>query len=363
MESFKDVGPNLKSFFYHVSKPESDELVRGSVVLLHGSEEHGGRYGPFGEELAKNGYALFAIDHIGHGKTTLNDKKNLGKWKNTGKKNNFYLSAYNAYYLVDVIRKKYPGKPVYLLGHDFGGSMAQYMLGKFPDAFDGVIISGCGMPTGRDRWIFLKSLIKKVCLFDEMQSKGTFKSRKKYMNVHFRPTRTKYDWLNSVPEEVDRFIKDPLSGFVAQIGYYFYLYRYIVTVPLFTKFKKINKNLPMMFICGEDDYMVRKGKMVNKLAKFYNRKGFESTIVKTYSKARHDVLMDWNKAEVAEDIANWINKNSYKEEKVPTKIKREDTELKAITLGNVKPQVKPTVVELKEEEPEDDLRLSTEIKK
>ena len=274
METLKGVGPNLKSFFYHVVKPESEGLLRGVVVLLHGSEEHGGRYEKFGESLVQNGYALYAVDHIGHGKTILDNKKALGRWKKAGKKNDFYLSAYNAYYLVDIIRKNHPGKPVYLLGHDYGGVMAQYMLGEFPDAFDGVIVSGCGTPTAKDKWIFVKSLVKKVLLFDETKSKGTYRSRKSYLNMHFKPVRTKYDWLNSIPEEVDEFIKDPLSGFVGEIGYYYYLYRYIVTTPIFVKFKKIKRELPILFVSGEDDYVTHRGVMTNKLMKFYNKKGF-----------------------------------------------------------------------------------------
>ena len=364
METFKDVGPNLKSFFYHVSEPKELGLLRGVVVLLHGSEEHGGRYEKFGQSLVNNGYALYAIDHIGHGKTTMGDKDLVGKWKNTGKKNDFYLSTYNAYYLVDIIRKKHPGKPVYLLGHDFGGTMVQYMLAKFPDAFDGVIVSGCGTPTGKDKWIFLKSFVKKILLFDEMKSKGTFRKRKSYLNMHFRPTRTKYDWLNSIPEEVDAFIKDPMSGFVADIGYYYYLYRYIVTTPSCIRFKKINKSLPILFVSGEDDYVTHRGKTTRKLMEFYNRKGFVNTEFKTYSGARHDVLMDCSREQIAEDIARWIDKNSCIEEPQQKVVypQKETVEIKAITLGSVKPSVEPQKVVFAEEEPDDELKLSNELK-
>jgi len=362
MESIKDVGPSLKSFYYHVCKPSSEDLVNGAVLLLHGAEEYGARYESFGEELARQGYALYAIDHIGHGHTALGNKKNLGKWINKGKGNNFYLSAYNAYYLSDVIRKKHPGKPVYLLGYDFGGTMAQYILSKFPNAFDGVIIAGCGTPTGRDRWTFLKCLVKKVLFFDETKSKGTFRSRKKFWNMHFRPARTKYDWLNSKPEEVDKFIKDPLSGFVGEIGYYFFLYWYINIIPTFLRFKKIDKNLPMMFIGGENDYTIHKGRTLNHLKRKYERKGYMNTAFKIYDNARHDVLLDCSKEEAAQDIVNFINKNWYKEEKAHKLVKKEYEEVKVITLESVSPQATNTSVSFDEEEP-DDLSLSTELKK
>ena len=69
MEIIRDAGPKLKSFFYYACKPESPDRVKGSVLILHGAEGYGGRYEPFGNELVKNGYAMFAIDHIGHGRT------------------------------------------------------------------------------------------------------------------------------------------------------------------------------------------------------------------------------------------------------------------------------------------------------
>jgi len=367
MQTIKDVGPNLKSFYYHTCAPEDPALVRGSVLVLHGVESHGGRYGPLGEELAKNGYAMFAIDNIGHGLTVRDKADDNGGWKkeDLGKwtKDDFDLSTYNAYYLVDVIKRKYPGQPIYLLGDDHGGVMAQYMIGKYKDAFDGVIIVSCGMPSGKDFRMFIKSWIKKVCLYDENKSKGAFKSRTAFLNHHFKPTRTKYDWLNSVPEEVDRFIEDPLAGYVGTIGYYYYQYKYIVSIPRIIKFKKINKELPIMFIGGKDDYITKKGKNIIKLKKFYNKKGFKNTEIQLYEKSRHDVLLEWNKEQVAEDIANFINKNSYKEEVV-----EKETKAEVIVLNNnidsYKSKEKETIeITLKEEEPEDELKLSTELKK
>ena len=43
-------------------------------------------------------------------------------------KNNSVISK-----IIDKIKRLYPGKPVYLLGDDYGGTMAQYMIGKFKD--------------------------------------------------------------------------------------------------------------------------------------------------------------------------------------------------------------------------------------
>lgn len=363
MQAIREAGPNLKSFFYHMCVPSDESLVRGCVVVLHGADGYGGRYEPFGDELVKNGYAMYAIDHIGHGLTILGDKGNLGKWK----KKDFYLSAYNAYYLVDVLRRKHPGKPIYLLGDDYGGTMAQYMMGKFPGAFDGIIVSSCGIPTGKDLRMFLKAWFKKVCLYDDSKNKGAFRSRMSFLNSHFKPVRTKYDWMNSDPNEVDRFIKDPLSGFVGTIGYYYYQYKYIVGVPRIIRLSKVNKEIPIMLVGGGDDYITHRGKQINKLAKFYENHGFSNVCVNIYEGSRHDVLLDTSKGQVAEDIAEFINKHSYKETVFARK-KEKDDGYKVITLNSFNESPKDVakesqVIDLQEEEPEDDLRLSNELKK
>ena len=141
------------------------------------------------------------------------------------------------------------------------------------------------------------------------------------------------------------------------------MYRYIVLTPTFVRFKKINRELPIMFIGGEDDYMIHRGKTMQKLLKFYNRKGFVKTDIKMYSGARHDILMEWNKDVVAEDIADWINRNTYKEEVVDKPYVESKPEVKAITLGSMVENKPEVINNFLEEEPEDELRLSTKLKK
>ena len=363
MEAIRDCGPKLKSFFYYECKPSDPSLIRGCVVVLHGAEGYGGRYEPFGNELVKNGYAMFAIDHIGHGKTAMDDKNEFGKWK----KKDFYYSAYNAYYLVDKIKKMYPGKPVYVLGDDYGGSMAQYMMGKFENIFDGIIVSSCGMSTFRDKLMFLRCLVHKILFFDETKSKGTFKKRNRFLNMHFRPTRTKYDWLNSDPNEVDRFIEDPLAGYVCDVGYYYYQYQYIVLTPRFVRLRKVSRDFPILLLGGRDDYITHRGKQILKLQNYYRGKGFHNVETILYEKSRHDVLLERNKGEVARDIAEWINKHSRVEEPfVASNKKNEIIEVKTYTIkedSRVVSSEGVNEITFAEEEPEDDLRLSTKLKK
>lgn len=49
--------------------PDDGIDIKGVVVVLHGMAEHAGRYRHVGEHLAGHGYAVYALDHRGHGRS------------------------------------------------------------------------------------------------------------------------------------------------------------------------------------------------------------------------------------------------------------------------------------------------------
>jgi alpha-beta hydrolase superfamily lysophospholipase len=53
--------------FWQAWLPDGDR--RGVVAMAHGASEHSGRYAWAGEQLAARGYALYALDHRGHGQS------------------------------------------------------------------------------------------------------------------------------------------------------------------------------------------------------------------------------------------------------------------------------------------------------
>ena len=49
--------------------PDEASAVKGTVQVAHGMAEHAARYERFAGSLTKAGYAVYANDHRGHGKT------------------------------------------------------------------------------------------------------------------------------------------------------------------------------------------------------------------------------------------------------------------------------------------------------
>ena len=57
--------------FYELFEPINGP-PKATVLILHGMQEHSGRYKNFAEYLANNGFAVLLYDHLGHGKTAEN---------------------------------------------------------------------------------------------------------------------------------------------------------------------------------------------------------------------------------------------------------------------------------------------------
>ncbi|MEO1594703.1 MAG: lysophospholipase [Pseudomonadota bacterium] len=110
-------------------QPESPKAV---VLIAHGLAEHGGRYTHVADALTQAGYAVFAIDHAGHGQSP-------GK---RGGVYDFNVFIEGMLELDRHARVALPGLPVTLLGHSMGGLIAALTALRDPDRFKTLVLSG-----------------------------------------------------------------------------------------------------------------------------------------------------------------------------------------------------------------------------
>ena len=104
---------------------------RATVVLAHGASEHSGRYRWTGEQLAARGYALYAVDHRGHGRSE-GDRAVIDRMSN---------AVEDLHTLVERAAAAQPGRPVVLLGHSMGGAVALSYTAVHEDALDALVLS------------------------------------------------------------------------------------------------------------------------------------------------------------------------------------------------------------------------------
>jgi alpha-beta hydrolase superfamily lysophospholipase len=108
---------------------------KGVLVICHGLGEYGGRYGNFVEALVPAGYALFAHDHRGHGKTD-------GR---RGHVDRFDRFLDDLFLVVRHAATLYPGRPIFLFGHSMGGLIVLSYALRHPNTVRGVIASGAAL--------------------------------------------------------------------------------------------------------------------------------------------------------------------------------------------------------------------------
>ena len=129
------LGAGGKSIYFQCWHPEHN--VRALVVIVHGAAEHGGRYQPFAEYFTERGYAVAALDQIGHGRSDGGRCciRSFDEHQETLRLFQRRLEEGN------------PGLPMILLGHSMGGLIAANYLLAHQSQFQGCILSGPAIKT------------------------------------------------------------------------------------------------------------------------------------------------------------------------------------------------------------------------
>lgn len=92
--------------------PEGDST--GVLLVCHGLGEHSGRYGSVEDALVPDGWAVYGLDHRGHGRST-GRRAHLDKYAD-------WLTDFDAFRML--VAARHPGLPLFLLGHSMGGQIA-----------------------------------------------------------------------------------------------------------------------------------------------------------------------------------------------------------------------------------------------
>ena len=118
------------ALYYQGWLPEGE--VRAVLLIVHGLAEHSGRYMNLVNLFVPLGYAVYGIDHIGHGRS---EGRRLFVERFAD-----YTEPLKTY--VDMVRLRQPERPVILIGHSMGGLIgARYLIAHQMD-LGGAILSG-----------------------------------------------------------------------------------------------------------------------------------------------------------------------------------------------------------------------------
>lgn len=125
-------GPDPAATRLHRRSWQPDGGVRAALLLVHGLGEHGGRYVHVAEFLTGSGFAVHALDLVGHGKS--------GGTPGHVERFAEYLDGVGE--LLAYVREQHPGVPVFLVGHSMGGLISALFLLRDQSSFAGCVLSG-----------------------------------------------------------------------------------------------------------------------------------------------------------------------------------------------------------------------------
>ena len=116
--------------FYQCWLPDGE--IKAGLTISHGLAEHSDRYMNLVERFLPLGYALYALDHIGHGRSE-------GKRAHVEAFDDFTLMLKT---FVKMVQGWLPDKPLFLIGHSMGALISVAYLIKHQDDFAGAVLSG-----------------------------------------------------------------------------------------------------------------------------------------------------------------------------------------------------------------------------
>lgn len=271
-----------------VSKP------KGVIQIIHGMQEHQGRYSNFAKYLNNNGYIVYLSDLRGHGKTR---KKDIPWGYSDG---DISLEILKDQEIISkLIKEKYPNLKLNLLGHSYGSFIAQTYLMYFTYA-DKIILSGSTY-TKSVLYDFARSITKTAIFFfrRDADAKLVEKLSLKAYEKGFKNG----NWLTRDEKIWQEYLRDKFCGNSFKLNFYESLFKLFKNN--YSKINKVNKNLPIFIISGSEDPVGNKGKGVKQLYNFYKKQGL-NVHLKIYNGARHEILNETNNLEVYSDVLNFI---------------------------------------------------------
>jgi len=123
-------------------------------------------------------------------------------------------------------------------------------------------------------------------------------------NREFEPARTELDWLSRDPDEVDKYVADPLCGGPYTTGLWLDLLGGLLEVSNKDKLRRIPNELPILISGGADD-PVGGAKGMQKLIANYESVGHADVSLRVYGDGRHEMLNETNRDEFTTDLLDW----------------------------------------------------------
>ena len=266
--NFKGVGG--LNIFARAFRPET-QTPRAVVVIAHGVNSHSGYYIWVGEQLSAAGFAVYALDHRGRGRSD-------------GER--YFVHTVDEYAtdlatFVDLAKSREPGLPVFLLGHSAGGVISSIYTLEHQRELAGFICESFAFQVYAPE--FALAVVKGLS----------------HLAPHAHVLKLPIPEFSRDPKVIEAMLADPMIKDEVQPT--------STVAALVRADERLKKEfplieLPVLILHGTTDKVTKPaGSQM-----FYDKAGSTDKTLKLYEGHAHDLLNDLGKEQVLGDIRAWI---------------------------------------------------------
>lgn len=279
---------------------------RALIQIVHGMQEHIGRYDGFARFLVSQGFAVCAEDHIGHGGSAAS-AADLGHMGADAKE---HLVADVQALRTLALAKVGEDTPYVVFGHSMGSFIARAFLARHGRGVRAAVICGTGnMPVAVSRMGNL--LARAVATVRGRDFRSPFLESIVIggFGRAIPGAQTPLDWLSTDPAVVRAFQDDPLAGAPFSAAAYAALTDLTAETSSPKSIRRIPKDLPVLFVAGAEDPVGGRGRAVRKAARLFERVGIKDVTCIVYEGMRHEILNEPEHMQVYRDVVFWIEEH------------------------------------------------------
>jgi alpha-beta hydrolase superfamily lysophospholipase len=260
----------------------------GVVVLVHGMGEHMRRYDHVAQALTAQGFVVYGHDHRGHGASLagFDEPGQLGD-------NGWSALIDDLNLVIAQAKSDHPGLPVMMIAHSMGSFATQQFLLDHGADVDAVVLTGTAA---------LDLLEPALDLSAELDLSA--------FNAPFQPARTDFDWLSRDESIVDAYLADPLCGFGIDVASAKDMFAGARRLADPAEVARMPNDLPVYVAVGSKDPINGGLTLLWALVDRYRAAGLSDVTVRVYDDARHEILNEINRAEVIDDLLQWLQRVS-----------------------------------------------------
>ena len=266
----------LKNFTLYYQCWLPGKSPKAVLLVAHGLAEHSGRYKNLVNYFVPKGYAVYALDHRGHGKSD-GLRCYVDRFSD-------YLVDLKTFF--DIVRKENKGAKIFLVGHSMGATIATGYAIEHQKELSGLILSGAILVAG--------SSVSPVLL--AMAGVVSVLAPKMGVNIIYASA------ISRDKAVVDAYVNDPLvyrGKLPARMGAE--LARMWKTLPQHMPEIK----LPVLIMNGTADHLADPGGS----ELLYERAGSKDKTLKLYDGFYHEIFNEPEHKQVMADVEVWLTKH------------------------------------------------------